>query len=158
MQKLILGYLKRIKKEINFYNKKVYNDSSKEINYLIDKIMNIKDGMNLIDIFICTKEELEKLKSNYFFKSLLNNLSSTYNIYFIDRDKFSKEEPELLKKLLDGIIIYEDCVYIDTYCDEYSLGKVNCNKNVIDEYNRQFDYILDKYGIKINSDGDINGI
>lgn len=147
-----------IKKEINFYNKKVYNDSSKEINYLVDKIMNIKDGMNLIDIFICTKEEFQKLKDNYFFKSLLNNLSFTYNIYFIDRDSFSKEEPELLNKLLDGVIIYEDCVYVDTYDDEYSLGTVNCNKDIIIEYNKQFDYILNKYGLKINSDGDINGI
>ncbi len=147
-----------IKKEINFYNKKVYNDSSKEINYLVDKIMNIKDGMILIDVFICTKEELEKLKSNYFFKSLLNNLSSTYNIYFVDSDKFYKEEPKFLNELLDGVIIYEDCVYKDTYDDEYSLGEVNCNKNVIDEYNNKFDYILDKYGKKINSDGDIYGI
>lgn len=147
-----------ITKEINFYSNKVYNDSSKEINYLIDKIINIKNGMNLIDVFICTKEELEKLKNNYFFKSLLKNLSSTYNMYFIDKNIFTKEEPELLNKLLDGVIIYEDCVYNDTYNDEYSLGTVNCNKNVIDEYNKQFDYVLDKYGLKINSDGDINGI
>lgn len=147
-----------IKKEINFYNDKVYNDSSKEINYLMDKIMRIKDGMNMIDIFICTKDELNKYKNNYFFKSLLKNINSNYNMYYVNKEKLKNNEPDLLDKLLDGILIYEDCVYKDNYNDEYSLGTVNCNTNVVLEYNKYFDYILDRYGLKLNSDGDIDGI
>jgi len=148
-----------IKKEINFYNStKVYNDSSKEINYLIDKIMVIKSGINLLDIYLCTKEELENLKSNYFFKALLTHISDTYSMYFIDKDEFSTKEPELLQEFMDGIIIYEDCVYKDTYNDEYSLGYVDCNSEIIMKYNNNFDYVLKKYGKKLNSGGDIDEI
>lgn len=153
------GNIHFVKKEMNFYNSdKVYNDSSKEINYLINKIMNIKDGEKIMDTYVCTRAELEKFKNNYFFKSLLANLSSTYNMYYIDKDEVLANEPQFLEKCLDGLIIYEDCVYRDTYDDEYSLGYVNCSRETIIEYNEYFDYILDKYGKKLNSDGDIDGI
>lgn len=147
---------KFIRKGINFYNDKVvYNDSSKEINYLTEKIIDIKDSKS-IDLFICTKEEFNLLKNNFFFKLLLKNISSTYNIYLIDKGIFQYKEKELMKKVLDGIIIYEDCVYIDTYEDEFSLGYVDCNKESLEEYNKAFTYIMNNYGYKINSEDDFN--
>ena len=79
-------------------------------------------------------------------------------MYYVNKEKLKNNEPDLLDKLLDGILIYEDCVYKDNYNDEYSLGTVNCNTNVVLEYNKYFDYILDRYGLKLNSDGDIDGI
>ncbi len=146
-----------IRKEISFYNEAVvYNDSSKEINYLTEKIMNIKSSKN-IDLFICTKEEFKRLKNNLFFKLLLANISPTYNIYLIDKENFQSKEKELMEKVLDGIIIYENCVYIDTYKDEFSLGYVDCNKNTLEEYNKIFTYIMNEYGYKINSEDDFNG-
>lgn len=80
------------RKGINFYNEKVvYNDSSKEINYLNEKIMSIKDKTKNIDLFICTKQEFKSLKGNYFFKLLLQNISTTYSIYLIDKERFQKK-------------------------------------------------------------------
>lgn len=154
-----LGNNDCVYKVINFYEpEKIYNDSSKEINYLFDSLLSVKNGVKIIDIFICTKEELKKFKCNYFFKALLNNISDTYKIYFIDKEKLSINEPRLLEEFLDGVIVYEDCIYRDTYDDEYSLGYVDCNRDTIEKYNKNFDYVLEKYGQKLNSDGDIDGI
>lgn len=47
-------------KVINFYSDIIYDNSLREINYLTDKLMNIKNGINMIDIFIFTKEEFFK--------------------------------------------------------------------------------------------------
>jgi len=145
-------------KVVNFYHEKVYNDSSKEINYLISKIKNIQDGIKMIDIFVCTKEELEILKTNYFFKLLLKNIINNYQMYIVDRTSITKNDIDIYNKFLDGTIIYEDCVYIDTYDNEYSLGTVDCKEKTIKEYNDYFDYILEKYGIQIFEEGDINEI
>lgn len=145
-------------KIVNFYDDKVYNDSLKEINYLADKIRNIQNGHKAIDLFICTKEELEFFKSNYFFKLLLKNINNIYSMYIIDRKVLEEKEPFIFNKLLDGIAIYEDCVYIDTYDDEYSLGKIDCNKETIEEYNKYFDYITENYGNRIYTEDDINGL
>ena len=147
-----------VEKVVNFYHEKIYNDSSKEINYLADKIENIQNGFKLIDIFICTRKELEFFKTNYFFKLLLKNISDTYKIYIVNRDELKEEEPFIYNKLLDGVAIYDDCVYIDTYDDEYSLGKVDCNMSTIVEYNKYFDYVVDKYGVRINTEDDTNGL
>lgn len=147
-----------VEKVVNFYHEKIYNDSSKEINYLADKIENIQKGFKLIDIFVCTKKELEFFKTNYFFKLLLKNISDTYKIYIVDRDILKEKEPIIYNKLLDGVAIYDDSVYIDTYDDEYSLGKVDCNKSTIEQYNKYFDYVVDKYGTRINTEDDTNGI
>ncbi len=143
-------------KYISFYSTKVYDDSVKEINYLTEKLIDVKNNKNIIDIFILTPAELKLMKSNYFFKILLNNISSNYKMYFIDKNKLIEKEPNIINKLRDGIIIYEDCVYKDTYDDEYSLGIVNCNKEIVEQYNNYFDYILDTYAQKLNSEGDIN--
>ena len=72
----------------------------------------------------------------------------------MNRRKLEEEEPEIFSKLLDGITIYDDCVYRDTYDDEFSLGFVDCNQKTIDEYNKYFDYIMDKYGDKVGLERD----
>lgn len=145
-----------VRKVINFYDDKVYDDSLREINYLTEKLMEIKEGKNVIDIFICTKDELKIFEKNYFFKLLIKNISSTYKFYLIDKDKILENDAYLLSKLNDGIAIYNDCVYRDTYDDEFSLGYVDCNASTIEEYNKYFDYILNKYGVEIKAESDLN--
>ena len=144
------------RKVINFYDDKIYDDSLKEINYLTEKIVEIKNQMRVIDLFILTKEEYNILKNNYFFRFLLRHVSNTYSLYLIDRNRLEKEEKVILEKMLDGIVVYDDCIYRDTYQDEFSLGYVDCNQAVIDEYNEIFDYIMNTYGYKINSESDGN--
>ncbi len=143
-----------IRKGINFYSDKVYDDSLREINYLTQKLMDIKSGRKSIDLFICTGNEIRKFLDNYFFRMLVKNISPTYQIYLVNRRKLEEEEPEIFSKLLDGITIYDDCVYRDTYDDEFSLGFVDCNQKTIDEYNKYFDYIMDKYGDKVGLERD----
>lgn len=145
-----------VRKIINFYDDKVYDDSLREINYLTDKLVEIKDGRNVIDIFICNKSELELFKKNYFFKLLVKNISKTYKFYLIDKDELLKNDNELMTKLKDGIVIYDDCIYRDTYEDEISLGYVDCNTKTIEEYNKYFDYIIDKYGVEIKAESDLS--
>lgn len=145
-----------VRKVINFYNDKVYDDSLREINYLTEKLMEIQNGENVIDIFICTKDELNLFKKNYFFKLLIKNICSTYKFYLIDKDKLLANDKDLATKLMDGIAIYNDCIYRDTYDDEFSLGYVDCNENTIKEYNMYFDYILNKYGVEIKLESDLN--
>jgi len=147
-----------VQKVVNFYHDKIYNDSLKEINYLTEKIVDIKEGKTLIDLFICTKEELNILKNNYFFKVLLKNISKNYQLFIIDKNELIKNDFEIYNKLLDGVAIYDDSVYIDTYDNEYSLGFVDCKEATIKEYNNYFDAVLKKYGKKVNGLGDIDGI
>lgn len=145
-----------VRKVINFYDDKVYDDSLREINYLTSKLMEIKEGKNVIDIFICSRDELRLFEKNYFFKLLIKNISLTYRLFLIDKDKLIENDSNLLDKLRDGIAIYNDCVYRDTYDDEISLGYVDCNLETINEYNKYFDYILNKYGKEINSESDLD--
>lgn len=145
-----------VEKKISFYSNKVYDDSIREINYLTELIMNIKNKKNLIDIFILDDREYNSLRTNYFFKSLLNNISDNYSIYLIDKNEIKQNDSELLDKLKDGIIIYEHCLYRDTYADEFSLGYVDCKMETVKKYNEYFDYILEKYGKKLKSDGEID--
>lgn len=145
-----------IRKAINFCSDKVYDDSLREINYLTEKIMDIKKKRKSIDLFIGTKEELKVLKSNYFFSALLKNISSTYSIYLIDKNKLEEKNPSIMEKVLDGICIYDDCIYRDTYDDEISLGYVDCNQTVIEEYHHYFDELKKEYGYKISSEGDMD--
>lgn len=145
-------------KVINFYDDKIYNDSLREIDYLTEKLSEIKAGKKMIDIFICNKNELNILKNNYFFKLLVKNISPTYKFYIVDKDNLYKKDKDMILKLQDGIIIYNDCVYRDTYWNEFSLGYVNCNESAIEEYNKYFDDIISKYGIEIKSRSDLNEI
>ncbi len=144
-----------VEKHISIYSDKVYDDSVREINYLMNQIMNIKNNKVITEIFILSYEELEIMKKNYFFKQLLKSISANYHIYFVDKEIFKREE-ELFNQLVDGINIYEDCVYRDTYADELSLGFVDCKKETIEKYNQYFDYILERYGKRLNSEGDID--
>lgn len=143
-------------KVISFYSEKVYNDSLNEINYLSEKLLNIKRGQKITDIFILSNEEFKNYRNNFFFKVLIKNISETHKIYLIKKDDFIKNDLELYNRLLDGVIIYDDCVYKDTYSDEISLGIVLCKKEDVEEYNKIFDYILDKYGYRLNSESDID--
>lgn len=143
-----------VRKSINFYSEKVYNDSIKEINYLTDKITDIKDKKKSIDIFILSPEELTSLRSNYFFKLLLQNTSETYQLYLIDKDTLKTKEPEIYNDFLDGTTIYKDCIYRDTYADELSLGYVDCTKETYDKYVRLFDYVLKEYGHLLSKEGE----
>lgn len=145
-------------KVISFYSNKVYNDSLNEINYLSEKLLNIKKKQHIIDLFVLTKEEFNTYKTNYFYKTLLNNISETYIIYFVNKDEFRKNDLDIYEKLIDGLIIYEDCIYQDTYSDEISLGFVDCKEETIKKYNEYFDYVLNKYGQKISVGGVIDGI
>lgn len=145
-----------VRKVINFYDDKVYDDSLREINYLTEKLMEIKEGKNIIDIFICTKDELKLFAKNYFFQLLVKNISKTYRLYLIDKDKLILKDKDIANKLMDGIAIYNDCVYRDTYDNEFSLGYVDCNESTIKEYNDYFDYILDNYSMEIKVESDLN--
>lgn len=145
-----------VRRAINFCSDKVYDDSLREINYLTEKIMDIKKGRKSMDLFIGTKEELKILKSNYFFRALLKNISSTYHIYLIDKKKLEEKNPPMMEKVLDGICIYDDCIYRDTYEDEISLGYVDCNQEVIEEYQHYFDVLKKEYGYQIRSEGDMD--
>lgn len=145
-----------VQKVISFYSDKVYNDSLNEINYLSDKLLNIKKKKNIIDIFICNKEEIENYHNNYFFKILFKNISDTYSIYLVDKDELMNNDLSIYNRLRDGIIVYNDCVYRDTYDDEKSLGVVDCKKETIEEYDKYFDYVLEKYGHKVNMESDVD--
>ncbi len=145
-----------VRKVINFYDEKVYDDSLREINYLTEKLTEIKEGKKVIDLFICSKDELELFKQNYFFALLIKNISSTYKVYLIDKDRLFLDDKAIFLKLMDGVAIYNDCIYRDTYDNEISLGYVDCNENTIKEYNRYFDYILSRYGIEIKTERDLN--
>lgn len=145
-----------VQKVVSFYSDKVYNDSLNEINYLSDKVLNIKKKKNIIDIFIFNKDELQSYRNNYFFKILFKNISDTYSIYLVDKDELMKNDFNIYNRLRDGIIVYNDCVYRDTYDDEISLGVVDCKKESIEEYNKYFDYILKQYGHKVNVGSDVD--
>lgn len=142
--------------KVNFYSEKIYDDSVKEINYLSDIIMNVKNKKNLVDIFILNDEEYNILKQNYFFKSLVNNISDNYTIYLVDKDEIMKNDLDVYNKLLDGIIVYEHCVYRDTYDDEYSLGIVDCKQETVAEYSKYLTYVIEKYGKKMRREVDSN--
>lgn len=145
-----------VRKVVNFYDEKVYDDSLREINYLTDKLKEIKEGRKMIDLFICNREELEIFKKNYFFKLLIKNISSTYKFYLIDKDSISSDDTSVILKLMDGVAIYNDCIYRDTYDNEFSLGYVDCNDSTIEEYNNYFDFILEKYGKEIRTESDLD--
>ncbi len=144
-------------KIVNFYNNKVYDDSLREINYLTEKLSSIKEGKYLIDIFVCNKEELELFKKNYFFRLLIKNICPNYKLYLVNKDNLLVKDRDICMKLLDGIIIYNDCVYRDTYGNEFSLGYVDCNEGTLKEYNKYFDYIVNQYGLEIKVESDLNG-
>ena len=141
-------------KTIDFFLDRIYNDSDKEIKYLIDKVSLIKKNKKSVDMFICTKEELIKIKSNHYFKVLVKHISNSYKIYIVDKDILREKDPEIYNKIVYGVLIYDDCVYRDYYNNEYSLGYVDCKPETIKEYNQIYDEIIKKYGTKIKAESD----
>lgn len=145
-------------KVINFYSNKIYNDSDKEINYLTGYLTLIKQNEEIINMFICDKDEFEKFKTNYYFNLLLKNSNYKSKVYLVNKADLIENDFEIYMALRDGIIIYDDCVYRDTYSDEYSLGTVDCKLESVKEYDNIFAYIVDKYGKELKNGGDNNGI
>lgn len=143
-------------KIIDFYLDRVYNDSDKEIKYLIERIEAIRSGKKSVDIYVCSKEELKTFRKNKFFKLLVHNISSNYKIYVVDKDRLKNELKDIYEKTIYGIIIYQDCVYKDYLDNEYSLGYVDCKQETIDEYSKMFDTIVNKLGIEIKRESDLD--
>lgn len=85
---------------------------------------------------------------------LFKNISDTYSIYLVNKDELMRKDLSIYNRLRDGIIIYDDCVYRDTYDDEISLGVVDCKQETILEYSKYFDYILKEYGRKVERGGE----
>lgn len=143
-------------KTIDYYRENIYNDSDKEIKYLIDRLKLIRKNIRATDIFILTKEELELFKKNHFFRMLINNISKTYKFYLVDKDLFVKKYKEIYDKTIYGVLIFDDCVYIDYLDNEYSLGYVDCKRETIIEYNALFDFIVNKLGKRILKESDLD--
>lgn len=142
-------------KAVNFMLDRLYNDSDKEIKYLIDKLDLIKNGKKSSDIFICNKEDIEDMKKNHFIGMLIKNTSDSYKFYVVDKDKFQNDYPEEYKKMHAGILVYDDCVYIDYLNNEYSLGYVDCKQESVDEYNKLYDFVVEKLGQNIKTEADL---
>ena len=122
-------------KVIDITNKNLFytfNDSDKEIRYLSEYILLAKKGMHLSTIFICTKNEIQ--------------------------EKMKNLEPQILDRARDGINIYDDCVYRDTYKNELSLGYVDCKLETVKEYTELFNYLKEKYSILLVEGGEYVGI
>lgn len=143
-------------KTIDYYRENIYNDSDKEIKYLIDRLKLIRKNIRATDIFILTKEELELFKKNHFFKMLINNISKTYKFFLVDKDQLIKNYKEIYDKTIYGVLIFDDCVYIDYLDNEYSLGYVDCKRETIIDYNAIFDFIINKLGKKILKESDLD--
>lgn len=147
---------KVVLKVLNFFLDRLYNDSDKEIRYLIGRIDDIQNGQKSIDIFVCTQEELKKHKNQSFFKNLVKNISSNYKMYLVDKDKLEKISSQVLDKIKYGIIIYDDCVYKDYLDNEISMGYVDCRQDTVEEYQKIYEYILENIAIEIKKEDDIN--
>lgn len=144
-------------KIINFFLDRLYNDSDKEIRYLVERISKIKNGQKSSDIFICTKEELAKYSKNLFFKNLIKNISKNYKTYLVDKDRLKQEYPDIYDAVIWGIIIYDDCVYRDYFDNKISLGYVDCREEKVKEYNQIYETMINNLGVEIKGEEDLNG-
>lgn len=143
-------------KILNFFLNRLYNDSDKEIRFLVNRINDIQNKQKSFDIFVCTREELIKYKNNLFFKNLVKNLSQNYKIYLIDKDKLEKDFPDVLEKIKYGIAVFDDCLYRDYLDNEISLGYVDCRPEVVDDYRKTYDFLIKTLGVEIKNEEDIN--
>ena len=148
-------------KVIDITNKNLFytfNDSDKEIRYLSEYILLAKKGMHLSTIFICTKNEIQEKMKNRFFNLLARKCGENVKTYFCDIDVLQSLEPQILDRARDGINIYDDCVYRDTYKNELSLGYVDCKLETVKEYTELFNYLKEKYSILLVEGGEYVGI
>ncbi len=150
--------LEKERKVIEISSPNTYNDSDKEINYLSEYILLAKKGMKISTIYIGTKEDIEKKKQNRYFNILTRKTGENVKTYFCDINNLKEREPELFNKIKDGIAIYEDCVYKDTFDSEFSLGIVDCKLESVKEYSDIFDYILSNYCVLLVEGGNYVGI
>ena len=148
-------------KVIDITNKNLFytfNDSDKEIRYLSEYILLAKKGMHLSTIFICTRNEIQEKMKNRFFNLLARKCGENVKTYFCDIDVLQNLEPQILDRARDGINIYDDCVYRDTYKNELSLGYVDCKLETVKEYTELFNYLKEKYSILLVEGGEYVGI
>jgi hypothetical protein len=143
-------------KVVNFFLDRLYNDSDKEIKYLIEYIKTIRRKKKITDVFVCTKEELEKNKKNHFIRMILKNASESHKIFLVNKDKLVEDYEEIYDKIIYGLIVYEDCIYRDYLDNEYSMGYVDCKKEKVKEYNELFDVMVKKLGLRIKKESDLN--
>ena len=144
-------------KVIDITNKNLFytfNDSDKEIRYLSEYILLAKKGMQLSTIFICTKNEIQEKMKTRFFNLLARKCGENVKTYFCDIDVLQSLEPQILDRARDGINIYDDCVYRDTYKNELSLGYVDCKLETVKEYTELFNYLKEKYSILLVEGGE----
>lgn len=147
-------HIEKERKTVEITSDVTYNDSDKEINYLSEYILLAKKGMKLSTIFIGSREDIENKKKNIYFDILARKCGDNVKNYFCDINVLKEKEPEILKKLRDGLAIFEDCVYIDTFDSEFSLGIVDCKLESVKEYNNIFDYIINNYCVLIAEGGE----
>ena len=148
-------------KVIDITNKNLFytfNDSDKEIRYLSEYILLAKKGMQLSTIFICTKNEIQEKMKNRFFNLLARKCGENVKTYFCDIDVLQSKEPQILDRARDGINIYDDCVYRDTYKNELSLGYVDCKLETVKEYTELYNYLKENYSILLAKGGEYVGI
>lgn len=148
-------------KVIDITNKQLFNtfnDSDKEIRYLSEYIYLAKKGMSLSTIFVANKDEIQEKMKNRFFNILACKCGENVKTYFCDIDVLQRQEPQILDKIRDGINIYDDCVYRDTYKNELSLGYVDCKLETVKEYTELFNYLKEKYSILLVEGGEYVGI
>ena len=144
-------------KVIDITNKNLFytfNDSDKEIRYLSEYIYLAKKGMNLSTIFVANKNEIQEKMKNRFFKILACKCGENVKTYFCDIDVLQRQEPQILDKIRDGINIYDDCVYRDTYKNELSLGYVDCKLETVKEYTELYNYLKENYSILLAKGGE----
>lgn len=145
-------------KEIAYYMERIYDDSNKEIEYLIERLKIIKEGCNNTQIFLCSKEEVKRLQNNMFFKLILENQTKENVLYIADKEKVKGYLKERYDVILYGIIIYGDCVYRDYLDNEYTLGYVDCKQETIKMYEGIFDEIIENVAVKLEKEEDIYGL
>ena len=95
---------------------------------------------------------------NRFFNLLARKCGENVKTYFCDIDVLQNLEPQILDRARDGINIYDDCVYRDTYKNELSLGYVDCKLETVKEYIELFNYLKEKYSILLVEGGEYVGI
>ena len=152
------SHMEQERKVIEISSPNTFNDSDKEVNYLSEYYLLAKKGMKISTIFIGTKEDIEKKKKNIYFNLLTRKTGPNVKTFFCDIDAIQEKDPEVLEKVRDGIAIYEDCVYRDTFNSEYTLGIVDCKEESIKEYSKIFDYIIDNYCVLLVQGGKYVGV
>ena len=148
------SHIKEERKVIEISNNIGFSDSDKEINYLSEYIYLAKNGTKITTIFIGTKEDIEIKKQNRYFDILTRKCGDNVKTYFCDINVLLAREPYLLDKVRDGLAVYEDCIYKDTFDSEFSLGFVDCKLESVKEYSDIFDYIMNNYSVKLVEGGE----